>query len=174
MQYEKSSENISKIVLLQKKINFSGRRVWERYQEQVLRSYFCFNKDRKRRVSKTCSFGQTLALDSNGDLYPCAIKKGDINMGNFFDLAFRNNILATWKNCFYIHTVDEMEKCKDCDIKYYCCAGCRVNNRKETGFYNVAPCDDNFKKSMVEKIAHDLVFNYSKKNQDILHLESTL
>ena len=174
MQYEKTDENIQKIVLLQKKINFSGRRIWERYQEQVLRNYFCFNKGKKRRVSTTCSFGQTLALDSNGDIYPCAIKKGDINMGNFFDKEFRNNLFATWKEYFYNHTVDKMDKCSDCDIKYYCCAGCRIKNKKTTGYYNIAPCDDAFKEKMLTKIAHDYSVNYSSSNREILHLESTL
>ncbi|SES91396.1 radical SAM additional 4Fe4S-binding SPASM domain-containing protein [[Clostridium] polysaccharolyticum] len=174
MQYEKNNENFKKIVYLQRKINFSGRRIWERYQEQVLRNHFCFNKGFQRRVSKTCSFGQTLALDSNGDIYPCAIKKSDINMGNFFDESFQKGLLETWKKYFYDHTVDKMEKCSDCDIKHYCCAGCRIKNRKITGHYNVAPCDEAFKTKMLEKIAHDLIVNYSNTSRQILKLESTL
>lgn len=174
MQYIKSEENITNLVKLQDQISFSGRRIWERFQENVFRNYFYFNKGNERRVSTTCSFGQTLALDSNGDLYPCAIKKEDIKMGNFFNKEFRESLLDTWNNCFNKHTVDEMDKCKDCDIKYYCIGGCRVKNRKSTGAYNIPDCDENKKREIIEKLAHDTMMNYSCKNRDILRLESTL
>lgn len=117
MHYKQTKENIEMLTALQDKINHSGRRIWERFEEQILRNYFYFNKSDERRVSVTCSFGQTLALDSNGNLYPCAIKKADSILGNFLDEDFRKNLIKAWKGCFYKHTIDYMSKCSECDVK---------------------------------------------------------
>ena len=167
-------ESKEKLIKLQKQISNSGRRIWVRYEEIGFRNYFTFEKDKVKRLSTTCSFGQSMVLDCNGDLYPCAIKKEDALLGNIRDIDFRKSLLEKWEKCFTNHTVDNMDKCKRCDIRYLCCGECRLKHRKETGKYNTPFCDEEYKNSRISKIANEYQSSYSIDTYNLLKLDPTL
>lgn len=161
------------LVNLQKRICESGRRIWDRLEEISFRNYNVFNKSCKRRLPNTCSFGQTLVLDSNGDLYPCAFRKSDGKLGNFFEYD-KEELIKDWKNCFENHTVDTMEACKGCDVRYFCCGGCKIKNHKNTGSFKIFSCDSSFKENKIEKIAKNLKSQYSEDTYRLLSQEPIL
>lgn len=174
MVYEKNEENVTKITNLQKEINLSGRRIWVRYEEISFRNYFYFNKEPVRRISTTCSFGQSIVFDANGDLYPCAIKQPDSILGNFYNEDFRKELICEWEHCFSNHTVDNMSPCKSCDIRYFCCGECRLSHRKKTGSYSLPSCDEDYKNEKIYSIAKKIAHNFSIETLEVLSLDSTI
>ena len=65
-------------------------------------------------------------VNCEGKVYPCRMTyKDDYYLGNIFDIGLRKAIAK-----FDIYSdrfcIDNLEKCKDCDIKYLCGGGCRM------------------------------------------------
>jgi len=175
MPYDSNDQEIkSNLANLQKTICKSGRRIWDRLEEISFHEYNVFNKPCIRRLANTCSFGQTLVIDSNGDIYPCAFRKSNGKLGNFFDYEDKDKLIQDWNTCFSNHTVDLMKACKDCDIRYFCCGGCRIQNYNKTGFYAKETCDDKYKQKKIEEIAKDIKSRYSKETSIMLSQEPIL
>lgn len=74
-----------------------------------------------------CGYGETIAISSNGDIFPCAVlkyKAGNIRKSNFSD------VLQKIKHKLDETSVENLEPCVPCDLKYICFGGCRHNNIK--------------------------------------------
>ncbi|WBW96324.1 radical SAM/SPASM domain-containing protein [Oceanirhabdus sp. W0125-5] len=69
-----------------------------------------------------------LAVDANGDLYPCqALIKDDLKIGNILSPDWLEALKTSKVTCDFIdRDVHKIEKCKDCDYKYICGGGCRA------------------------------------------------
>ena len=119
-------------------------------EEIVMPTHFYNPKLKGKLVSLAefiggCGAGRFyLAMEPNGDLQPCVflpIKIGNIFEDDFDALWRKNKVLEDLRN------KDKIEKCKNCDYRYYC-GGCRarsyayfknylkpdpgcINNRKE-------------------------------------------
>lgn len=174
MPYDSQDINAATLLAnLQKIISESGRRVWDRLEEISFREYNVFNKAYRRRLPNTCSFGQTLVIDSNGDIYPCAFRKQNGKLGNFFEFD-KQNLLNDWNICFSNHTVNIMEPCKNCPVRYFCCGGCKIQNYSKTGSFAIKSCSDDIVKEQIDKIAKDIQSRYSKDTATILKQKPVL
>lgn len=88
-----------------------------------------------------CSAGRNMvSISSDGSLYPCHMFNGyrDFYIGNALtdDIAMllRNN-----SNIFWHMTVDDVEVCAECNVKYLCGGGCRFRGYATTNSVN--SCD---------------------------------
>ena len=98
---------------------------------------------------RNCGIGLSFGIDSNGDIYPCdRLYK---SYGNILDSDLRK-ISKKFSLLNRITETDNMEFCKDCDLKYICNGGCRIDNIKTTGSYLIPPCSDDYKLYFYEKL----------------------
>jgi len=77
-----------------------------------------------------CGVGHgEFSLHANGDIYPCQsltdekFKCGNILKENLSEIYYQSPIMKKCRNL----TVDKIEKCKDCEVKFICCGGCRAS-----------------------------------------------
>ena len=47
-----------------------------------------------------------------------------------------------------------MEECQECDLKYICNGGCRINNIITTGSYVKPSCSEDYKLELYEKLVY--------------------
>lgn len=80
-------------------------------------------------IGKKCSCGlnrNLLSVDCNGDIYLCpSLHKDDMVLGNIKEKPLAQ-IKAESQSNYKNFSVDDLEKCKDCDLKYFCSGGCRA------------------------------------------------
>jgi len=76
-----------------------------------------------------CGVGHgEFSLHDNGDIYPCQslsdekFKCGNILKENISEIYHKSTIMKKCRNL----TVDKIDKCKDCEVKFICCGGCRA------------------------------------------------
>lgn len=80
-------------------------------------------------TNKKCSCGvnhNLLSIDCNGDVYLCpSLHKEGLNLGNIKEKSLVDIKLESKKRYKSFH-VDDLDKCKDCELKYFCAGGCRA------------------------------------------------
>lgn len=100
-----------------------------------------------------CGMGKNvLSIEANGDVYPCQLmhhekfKLGDLN---------NQSLEEIWINSPYQdHSVDLIEGCKSCELKYICSAPCRARAFYVLGsIYKKDPlCPDFIKNSLYDNL----------------------
>lgn len=90
-------------------------------------------------ISPNCGFGG-LSISSTGDVYPCNRIADVAALGNVRSTRLANLMPALDAAEFYSN-VDEIWPCKECDLRYICGGGCRIDefklfdeNGKQTAF----------------------------------------
>ncbi len=74
-----------------------------------------------------CGYGETIVISSTGDVYPCNFYDERTKYGNLRDndlLEIMEKIQIDMKRV----EVENIEICKNCDLKVFCLGGCRLNN----------------------------------------------
>ena len=83
-----------------------------------------------------CNIGEIIYVASNGDIHPCfymefpEFKVGNIREDDLGDI-YKTSLMQEFLNL----TVDTIEQCRDCDIRYFCGGWCRAFAYKERGSY---------------------------------------
>lgn len=96
-----------------------------------------------------------IALDSNGDIYPCqSLIKPEFKIGNITDDDWQRKIREKKENEFHLGNINEIEKCKDCVYKYFCGNGCRAITYNI--FHDLNRCNDYFCEFYKEKAVSDI------------------
>lgn len=73
-----------------------------------------------------CHMGETICITSNGDVFPCLymvfpeFKAGNIKKNDFSEIYNSDAMKRSLEM-----TLEEVEQCRSCDIRYYCGGGCR-------------------------------------------------
>lgn len=95
------------------------------------------NKEVKlESIRKYCGAGiGACSIDPEGNVYPCqSMHYPKFIYGNIFEKdlneLFENNISTTIREQY---SVDKIEICKDCKLRYICGAGCRAATYKLEG-----------------------------------------
>jgi len=104
-----------------------------------------------------CGMGQkVISIGSNGNIYPCTMFTGydDYLMGNALNDKV-SEIIKSKANRYSTLSVDNIEKCKDCHVKYICGGGCRF--RSYTLTKNIFNADANLCKGQIFHIEHILL-----------------
>lgn len=87
------------------------------------------------RCTSLCGAGSsTISISSNGNVYPCHLFNGndEFLMGNALNGSI-HDILKSKNNAFSCMSVNDLEQCKDCDVKYFCGGGCRFRGYADYG-----------------------------------------
>lgn len=75
-----------------------------------------------------CNVGETIYIKANGDIFPCFLlrfpefKVGNIKENDLADI-YKTDIIEELLKI----TVEDIEECKNCFVKYYCGGGCRAH-----------------------------------------------
>lgn len=87
-----------------------------------------FEKDCIYRPSRCGACYRVIAINSNGDIYPCQnLIIEDFLLTNILDDDWLNKIdISPITQNFRHVNVDNIKKCKKCDISYLCGGGCRA------------------------------------------------
>lgn len=110
-----------------------------------------FNSGRNTHF-QNCGIGANIVINYDGNIYPCA-KYTDIkkNMDDSVkEIITDFNILNTATSIKYIPA------CKECELKYICAGGCRIDNYLSNGSMIIPMCDENYK----EKKYRSLIAEY--------------
>ncbi|QNU67040.1 radical SAM protein [Ruminiclostridium herbifermentans] len=80
-------------------------------------------------TNRKCSCGinhNLLSIDCNGDVYLCpSLHKKELILGNIKEKSLVDIKLDSKKR-FKSFSVGDLDKCKDCELKYFCAGGCRA------------------------------------------------
>lgn len=99
-----------------------------------------------------------ISIGPDGSVYPCqALQKTEFNAGNIKerslqDIYYNSPIMLEVRLC----TVDRIETCRDCDVKYLCGGGCRslaYNLYGAIGCFNAYSCE------YLKTLAHGILWN---------------
>lgn len=124
-----------------KKFMITQEDAWEIYRAQkafgereIRKNPPVIRRDSLRRTQ--CGVGNGLvSVDSNGDVYPCqTMHVPEMKCGNAFETGLRHvletsGILKKAKNM----TVDRLEDCPTCPMRYLCNGGCRMEAYSREG-----------------------------------------
>ena len=107
---------------------------------------------------KNCGIGTSIVIDVNGRIYPCSkfasyslsIDKNASEIFSEFDRINRET------------SIDNIKKCKSCDLKFICSGGCRIDNfTVRQSMLNVT-CDKKYKQNIVQRLINE--WDYEKAN----------
>ncbi|NIM14597.1 MAG: radical SAM protein [Candidatus Aminicenantes bacterium] len=104
-----------------------------------------------QRRLKNCGIGHGLAVDANGDIYPCSIPI--CKFGNFRTHDFQE-VSGQISRLYAATIVEKMEKCSDCEVKFVCSGGCRIENFIKNGSYLIPACQDGIKQEILQRMVH--------------------
>ncbi len=85
--------------------------------------------------SLSCGIGGgTLSIDSDGAVYPChLLHEAEYSLGKLTDSSFTEIWGRLITTQWFKITVDEIEICRDCIIRYICAGQCRARALAQTG-----------------------------------------
>ena len=97
------------------------------YENSELTNFILNHKN--NRLHKNCGYGG-LTVDSTGNIFFCG-RIGELkNSGNIRKISLEK-ILSLRKKIRQCTSVDNLFPCQNCELKYICGGGCRINNFNE-------------------------------------------
>lgn len=106
----------------------------------------------ERNVKFTnCGIGASIVFEADGKVYPCS-KYSD------FYRELTDNIIDTIK---YFDSLNNKTSCKhmlccrDCELKYICAGGCKIDNYKKNSDLLIPNCDRVFKYNQYKRLVKD-------------------
>jgi radical SAM protein with 4Fe4S-binding SPASM domain len=99
-----------------------------------------------------------ISIAPDGSVYPCqALHKAEFNAGNIKEqslqeIYYNSPIMQEVRNC----TVDNIETCRDCDVKYLCGGGCRS---LAYNLYGTIDCFNAYSCEYLKTLAHGILWN---------------
>lgn len=92
-----------------------------------------------KRIFK-CALGDAeVSVSCSGDVYPCQLLHHDaFKLGNLKASTFEEIYESAQADKFKCHTVEQIERCRDCDLKYLCGGSCQARHFSEKGSIDVA------------------------------------
>lgn len=113
--------------------------------ELMQKGYVNEKKYQKNVHFYNCGIGCSITIDSNGEIYPCSklrISRGNIVNKNLDELIHEFNKLNKDTE------ITNMRLCKECELKYICSGGCRIDHYLKNGSYLVPICNNSYKEEI--------------------------
>lgn len=101
-----------------------------------------------------------ISLGPDGSVYPCqALHKDEFRAGNVMERDLRgiyydSPVLKKLRSC----TVDNIETCRDCDVKHLCGGGCRS---LAYNLFGKIDCHNSYSCGYLRSLAHAMLWNSS-------------
>lgn len=92
-----------------------------------------------------CGIGCSITIDSNGKIYPCSklnFSRGNITNINLEELIYEFNNLNNDTE------ITNIKLCQECELKYICSGGCRVDHYLKNGSFVKPTCNNNYKEEI--------------------------
>lgn len=116
----------------------------------------------------SCGAGsRTLSVAADGTVYPChMLHVGDLAMGNAFTDAAKKIMGGPVAATCASLSVERIEGCRDCDLRYACGGGCRARALLSTG--DIWACDPycELSRSHYESMGRQLAQRFGPKGGD--------
>ena len=119
------------------------------------------------KALRCCDVGiNTTIITQAGDIYPCPLFIGydDQVIGDIF-----NGLYKEIEKAYLDRTVDTLESCQRCSIKYFCGGGCAFSAYQRNGSIN-SPHEDfcTILKEYVKEIEKSIILLGSKKPEALV------
>lgn len=98
-----------------------------------------------------CGIGTNVVINFDGKIYPCH-KYSDYTLP---DNAEVDVIIKRFNSLNDTTSNDNIDKCHNCELRYICSGGCRIDNYIETGDMNNVICNEEFKNKQLRKLIID-------------------
>ena len=110
-----------------------------------------------------CGFGQNISIQPDGKVRACAESQNELigNVETDSILTIRKHLRSVFRKT----SLNNMAECDECDIRYMCGGGCRVDNLSFGNSYLSPSCcriDPSFKKTVYRTMADRRYWSYSK------------
>lgn len=98
-----------------------------------------------------CGIGASIVFEANGKVYPCS------KYSNFYR-ELTDNIIDTIE---YFDSLNNktscvhMLCCHDCELKYICAGGCKIDNYKKNSDLLIPNCNQVFKYNQYKRLVKD-------------------
>jgi radical SAM protein with 4Fe4S-binding SPASM domain len=99
---------------------------------------------------KSCGHGGAITVRADGSIYPCSITNQPA-IGNVRD-PDALVLMAGVRNYIASSSIDNVEGCNRCAIRYFCGGICRVTNFARNGSYNISACTPEYKNSQIRTL----------------------
>ncbi len=145
------------------KINYEYSRIMTSIQKSLYGSEFkvmeFVKKLRDNPITTNCSFGN-LTVNAYGDVFLCPrvsdLKPiGNVRRTSFIDIISKAEVATQATN------INNLEPCKDCDLRYICGGGCRIEEfpgiTSRDTFTDINPCDFPRHPCNIKNIFYDLM-----------------
>ena len=123
-----------------------------------------------------CIVGLPLYVKADGDIFPCFyMQLPEFVLGNIKENDLCEIYKTTLMQELFGLTVDNIEGCKDCEIRYFCGGGCRATPYRLKGsLYVPDPYDCGVYKAMARKILDHGEESTKKALQDLIRTTTEL
>ena len=131
-------------------------KVQELYYNEDITDYPFINSHKRRIIFDNCAFG-CMNISSIGEVYACSVIPKLQAIGNIRKEPFKE-ILEKLNRARNFSNINNLQPCKQCELKYICGGGCRIiffngfTDYEDTKI-NVSPerkCDENIKHEFYE------------------------
>lgn len=120
-------------------------------QLQKMNATVDFPTERNVRFTN-CGIGTNIVINYDGKIYPChkfSYLHYDMNSDMRKIFSKFNEINRETSN-------DNIAKCRECELRYICSGGCKIDNYNRTGDMMIPICNEEYKKKQYRK----LLFEY--------------
>lgn len=114
--------------------------------------YFDEKKYQKNIHFYNCGIGCSITIDSNGEIYPCS--KLNISRGNIVNKNI-NELIDEFNKLNKDTEITNMKLCKQCELKYICSGGCRIDHYLKSGNYLKPICNDSYKEEIYRTLINE-------------------
>ena len=78
-------------------------------------------------LTRNCGYGMSISISSDGYIFPCAILRN--SYGNVKENSLKDILEKMYRDRIATN-IENLENCNQCDVRYFCYGGCRLNNLK--------------------------------------------
>lgn len=110
-------------------------------------------------LEKSCGYGK-ITVDSNGDMYLCSTIEYLKPIGNVLKENFEQ-VFQKAKSYSVLSDVEHLEECRECELRYICNGGCRLENGIiKDHVFERDKCSEEFKRDLLKQMKDSFVYYF--------------
>lgn len=109
------------------------------------------NNDIRNTRFTNCGIGTSVVINYDGKVYPCH-KFSDYSLS---DTSSIEQIVEHFNTVNLQTSNNNILKCQNCDLRYICSGGCRIDNYLKSGSMTEVSCDEEYKNQQLLKLIRD-------------------
>lgn len=110
-------------------------------------------------LEKSCGYGKP-TVDSNGDVYLCSTIEYLKPIGNVLEESMAELLRKAESYCV-LSNVEHLEECQDCELRYICNGGCRLENGTiKNHVFKRDTCSEEFKRDLLKQMKDSFIYYF--------------